>query len=73
MSDSDESYGGTHLLCYLQGVLLWSFFSANLIDMFPLALADALHPSKSPVACLRDILRVQKAPTTSLYIGFSLP
>jgi hypothetical protein len=25
------------------------------------------------VACLRDILRVQKAPTTSLYIGFSLP
>jgi hypothetical protein len=66
VSDSDESYGGTHLLCYLQGVLLWSFLSANLIDMFPLALAD-VHPSKSPVVCLRDMLRVQKAPTMSLY------
>ncbi len=72
MSDSDESYGGTHLLCYLQGVLLWSFLSANLIDMFPLALAD-VHPSKSPVVCLRDMLRVQKAPTMSLYVGFSMP
>jgi hypothetical protein len=73
VSDSDESYGGTHLLCYLQGVLLWSFFSANLIDMFPLAVADVLHPSKSPVVCLRDMLRVQKASTTSLYVGFSMP